>query len=352
MHMSVKVLTLSRKKAQYYSIRCLSDILARQSCVIISHCNDILTNLALEDWLFQKFPQHRKSPWYHLLLWSNRPCVVIGKHQNPWNELKVGTCQSLGIPIARRKSGGGTVYHDMGNLNLCFLSDSMSHNRKRNNELIVRVLAQKYGIECMITERDNLNTKEGFKVSGTASKLTPKSTYHHCTLLVNADLTVMHRILRKECELIENRATPSVHSSVCNLVELSDRVSMPHLIHDIAQEFSSDMGQSDVREIDQKSLECTEIEAIKRELADWNWIFGKTPGFNINFNQKNIHLSMSIYHGRIKNVKTSLPLDLTPLIGLKFSKDELGQCLLLFEPSRQTDVLREVLSDIVAKIIS
>ncbi|XP_074605481.1 lipoyltransferase 1 [Brevipalpus obovatus] len=352
MHMSVKGLALSRKTTQFYSIRFLSDILARQSSVIISHSDDIFTNLALEDWLFQKLPLHRKSPWYHLLLWSNNPCVVIGKHQNPWNELKVGTCQSLGIPIARRKSGGGTVYHDMGNLNLCFLSDSTNHNRKRNNELIVRLLARKYGIDCVITERDNLNTKEGFKVSGTASKLTPKSTYHHCTLLVDADLTVMHRILRKECELIENKATPSVHSSVCNLAELSDRVSMHQLIHDIAQEFSLEMDRSDIREIDQRSLEFPEIEVIRREISDWNWIFGKTPGFNINFSQKNIHLRMNIYHGKVRNAETSLPLDLTPLIGLKFSKDELYQCLRVFESSRYASVLREVLSDIVDKTIS
>lgn len=101
--------------------------------VYISKCTNIFTNLALEDWLYtnRDFTNHQL-----LMLWRNEPCVVIGRHQNPWLECNFPVLPNLGAHLARRNSGGGTVYHDMENLNLTFFTARHDYCRRKNLELI------------------------------------------------------------------------------------------------------------------------------------------------------------------------------------------------------------------------
>lgn len=315
------VLKIVRRFDQHQ--RHIHQLIEKSSSVIISQADNIYTNLAVEDWLFQQLPKYGHKSWYHLLLWCNKPCVVIGKHQNPWYEVRVGRCNLLNLPIARRKSGGGTVYHDQGNLNLCFLSDPKTHSRKRNNQFIIDVLAQKYGISCEINERDNLITKNGgFKISGTASKLTRNSTYHHCTLLVNADLTAMHQVIWKGSNLIDHKATPSVHSSVQNLSELSSNITMDSLIKNICDKFTEL-----TINFTPWSFCTPEIESIEKELREWDWIYGKTPSFNINSSHDGLTLKMIVTKGLIDLVETNPIIDLSLLIGCKFTIDDVQKCL-------------------------
>lgn len=103
--------------------------------VYISKCTNIFTNLAMEDWLYAK----RDFTNHHLLmLWRNEPCVVIGRHQNPWMECNFPALPNLGAPLARRNSGGGTVYHDLENLNLTFFTSRQDYCRKKNLELMAQ----------------------------------------------------------------------------------------------------------------------------------------------------------------------------------------------------------------------
>ena len=168
----------------------------QQSFVIISKCNDIYANLSLEDWLYNNCKL--SDSVFGFLMWVNDPCIVIGRHQNPWTECNINDCIKNGIKIVRRNSGGGTVYHDQGNLNLCFLSTKQKYCRKRNLQFMSNVLKSKYDIDCEITAREDLvlaRTKH--KISGTAAKLGAKCAYHHCTLLVNADTSKMRIAIRK-----------------------------------------------------------------------------------------------------------------------------------------------------------
>ena len=97
-----------------------------------------------------------------LLVWRNKPCVVIGRHQNPWAECDLLQANSEGVDIARRKSGGGTVYHDMGNINISFFTTRKGYNRKANLELIAKAM-NKFGLNIKVNERDDL-LNNGFKV--------------------------------------------------------------------------------------------------------------------------------------------------------------------------------------------
>lgn len=174
--------------------------------VFISQSYDIFTNLALEDWIYRNFDFKNH---HVLMLWSNNPCVVIGRHQNPWVESNISALERNGVVLARRNSGGGTVYHDRGNLNCTFFTPRDRYNRKYNLNLITRALFREWSIKADISDRDDIlfrgkkvrenlylklrishiifNDKKSFQISGTAAKLGQPNAYHHCTLLVNTN---------------------------------------------------------------------------------------------------------------------------------------------------------------------
>lgn len=121
--------------------------------VYISQSYDIFTNLALEDWIYKNynFENH-----HVLMLWQNDPCVVIGRHQNPFMETNVSNLRESGIELARRNSGGGTVFHDRGNLNCSFFTPRNRYDRKYNLNLITRAIYREYGIDSEISDRDDI----------------------------------------------------------------------------------------------------------------------------------------------------------------------------------------------------
>lgn len=122
--------------------------------VFISQSHDVFTNLALEDWIYRNynFDKH-----HVLMLWINDPCVVVGRHQNPFAEVpNVSELERKGIVLARRNSGGGTVYHDSGNLNCTFFTARERYNRRYNLNLITRALFREWSIKADISERDDI----------------------------------------------------------------------------------------------------------------------------------------------------------------------------------------------------
>lgn len=136
--------------------KCVSDAEIKKS-VFISQSYDIFTNLALEDWLYRHFDF---SHHHVLLLWANEPCVVIGRHQNPFLETNVSKIMANGIILARRSSGGGTVFHDRGNLNCTFFTPRERYNRKYNLNILTRALFREWAIKADINQRDDIVINE------------------------------------------------------------------------------------------------------------------------------------------------------------------------------------------------
>lgn len=129
--------------------------------VFISQSNNIFTNLALEDWLYKNFDF---TNHHVMLLWVNSPCVVIGRHQNPWLEANCGYLSEKGVQLARRNSGGGTVYHDNGNLNLTFFTPREQYNRRQNLELISTALNREWGLKAEINKKEDIVIDGTYKV--------------------------------------------------------------------------------------------------------------------------------------------------------------------------------------------
>lgn len=137
---------------------------SRAGLVLQSQSTDVYQNLALEDWIDEHVDlQHRSI----LLLWRNRPVVVIGRHQNPWTECNLSGMRRLGIPLARRRSGGGTVYHDLGNLNMTFFASKKAYDRQRNLKVVTEALRRlRPELVVQSTERFDILLNGHYKISG------------------------------------------------------------------------------------------------------------------------------------------------------------------------------------------
>lgn len=315
--------------------------------VYLSLSHDIFTNLAFEDWLYR---HHDFSRHHILMLWTNDPCVVIGRHQNPFAEANTCRLEAHGIALARRNSGGGTVYHDRDNVNLTFFTSRELHNRKYNLQIIKRALHRQYDIDAEISSRDDL-TVAGYKVSGTAAKLGKSSAYHHCTLLVNTNKHTLREALLKYDATIKSRATASTPAPVKNLCDFNGHVNESDVLVAIAMEFlrTSTMDAHVVRElgIDPSNwhwLQPTEelypgLDKLRADLASWDWRFGKTPEFTaikhlqLKYGRhvQNAELNVAAEAGRIRSIllvlpscNTTIPI-VSALVGQPYSEDSLAR---------------------------
>uniref|UniRef100_T1JD24 BPL/LPL catalytic domain-containing protein n=1 Tax=Strigamia maritima TaxID=126957 RepID=T1JD24_STRMM len=245
--------------------------------VLVSSSNDVYTNLAVEDWLYKnkKFDNEEV-----LFLWRNKPTVVIGRHQNPWLECDLNYIRNNNIHLARRNSGGGAVYHDLGNLNCTFFTTRKNYNRRNNLELICNSLVKRWNLDIQISKREDIILNGEFKISGTAAKLGNPTAYHHCTVLFNVNKDLLNNSLDKDDSNIESNATASVRGTVRNLKEVCEEVDFWPLVEAITQEYFGNENQQYIC-IEPNETLYPGIETIKSGLRDWNWVYGHTPRFVI-----------------------------------------------------------------------
>lgn len=283
------------KQLSSSDVKKIPDSEVRKS-VFISQSNDVYSNLALEDWIYRNFDF---AHHHILMLWINSPTVVIGRHQNPFAEANVSALMRNGVELARRNSGGGAVYHDLGNLNCTFFTPRARYDRKYNLNLITRALYREYGISADISDRDDI-TLMGKKISGTAAKLGQPNAYHHCTLLVNSNKLHLGESLVKDNAEVISKATASVPSPIKNLADVNRTVNIQQLLSAIGYEFLrtpatqlTDGGRDLLmKQLGFQLINPTEkwfpgISELRANFASWDWRIGKTPKFSV---QKSIQL--------------------------------------------------------------
>lgn len=233
-------------------------------------------NLATEDWIFQELD----SDTHILFLWRNAETVVIGRSQNPWVECKTDKMEEDGVYLARRQSGGGAVFHDLGNTNFTFLSPKEDYNQDANFQIIINAL-KKLGIEATQSGRNDMQVGER-KISGSAFKHAIDRSFHHGTLLVNANMQKLGDYLNPHPLKLQAKGIKSVRSRVANLVDFNDTVNHESLSDAIIEAFCEYYGQKvEVEELDEASLKSEpHLNKYYEQMADWNWRFGKTPAFS------------------------------------------------------------------------
>lgn len=235
---------------------------------------DIFLNLAKEEFLLttdnMDFPI--------LMLWQSDSAVVIGKHQNPWQECLVDALKSDGIPLARRISGGGTVYHDLGNLNYSIITSQKDYDADKIYQIILITL-QKFGIGGKIENKSNLCVND-LKFSGNAFAFRKKRALHHGTLLVNADLDKLRHYLKPQYKVTESKAISSIPASVINLQSLNPAINIDSLSKAIITNFKKVFAENKKPLIlTNKDLDIKKVAKLAEKLKTREWIVEKTPDF-------------------------------------------------------------------------
>ena len=182
-------------------------------------------NLAMEQYVFDCLPRDRM----YFMLWQNDNAIIVGKYQNTLSEINLEAVERRGIRVVRRLSGGGAVYHDMGNLNFTFITDAASGTALDMNlfcQPVVRTLAA-LGVHAEVNGRNDI-TIDGKKFSGNSQYLRQGRVMHHGTIMFNSDLSVVSEALQVDPTKFQTKGVRSVRSRVTNVADHLDRpVSLP-----------------------------------------------------------------------------------------------------------------------------
>lgn len=230
-------------------------------------------NLAAEQFVFDSLPRDRS----YFMLWQNSNAVIIGKYQNTLAEINSSVVESRGIKVVRRLSGGGAVYHDLGNLNFTFITDAGDETQLDLKAFCLPVIDSlgKIGVKAEINGRNDM-TIDGKKFSGNSQYLRNGRVMHHGTILFNSDLSAISDILNVDSEKIESKGIKSVRSRVTNISDyLKDEITLENfrtvLLDSILE---GRRGEEHVF----STSEISAIDKIRKERYDsWDWNFGKSP---------------------------------------------------------------------------
>ena len=236
--------------------------------VVKSHTNDPFFNIAAEEYLLH----HHNSDL--LFLYVNSPSVIVGKHQNTLTEINYRYILENKIPVIRRFSGGGTVYHDMGNLNFAFFTNAETGaqiNFKKYADTIIDSLKQ-FGINAQREGKNDIRA-EGLKISGNAGHVYKNRTLHHGTLLVNADLQQLSNCLKVVDGKFIDKAVKSIRSKVINISALSAQVTIERITETLINIVNGEI--SILNHVDIAAIE----KLADEKYSSWQWNYAYSPEY-------------------------------------------------------------------------
>lgn len=240
----------------------------RELQIYRTDCTDPYRNLAVEQYLLETVPEDVCI----LYLWQNRRTVVIGRNQNAWRECRTGQMETDGVFLARRLSGGGAVFHDLGNLNFTFLVRKPGYDLNRQLGVIVEA-CRLMGIPAERSGRNDVLTG-GRKFSGNAFYEHQGRCYHHGTLLVDVDMAAMGRYLSPSKAKLEAKGVSSVRSRVVNLKELRPDLTIEETAARMEEAFQSVCGMGAER-LETSALDGACVDALTERNRSWDWLYGR-----------------------------------------------------------------------------
>ena len=282
----------------------------------------------------------------YLFLYKNNPCIIIGKHQNPFIEINLKYATEKNFPFYRRISGGGSVFHDPGNLNFCFITKNsyqVYNTYRKFLEPIISFL-KKQNINAEINKRNDL-ILDGKKISGNAQFTSRDRLFCHGTLLLNSTLDDLKETLKPGDYGIESKSTRSVSSSVRNIFEQVLEHEKDTFIADLRQsilEYFENDGT-----IIPDSSDLSEIKKLQKEKFEtWEWNWGRTPFFCFDSKNPKINLNVSVEIDNCHILKvrglqgSKTPPEFDLLFGERFEKEEL-----------QKNIFKKFKSDYAAELL-
>lgn len=305
---------------------------------------DPYRNLALEQHLLESVPEGTCI----LYLWQNQNTVVIGRNQNAWKECRMTLLEEEGGHLARRLSGGGAVFHDLGNLNFTFLVPQADYDLDRQFSVIQEAV-RRFGIPAEKSGRNDV-LSEGRKFSGNAFYKNGTQAYHHGTLLVDVDMQKMGRYLNPSKAKLQSKGVDSVRARVVNLRELNPEVTTQRLKTAMAEAFSAVYGLP-LNRMGEETLDLAQVDSLYRHYSSWEWRCGRKLPFTFEWEDRfpwgGIQIALQVESGVVQQAQVySDAMDWTiapkleqALTGRRFTAEALEQAIAAADTGVASDLL-------------
>lgn len=304
---------------------------------IINEKTDPRYNLALEEYVLKNLPNDND----YILLWQNEPAIIIGRNQNTIEEINRNYVEENNIHVVRRISGGGAVYHDFGNLNYTFVTTNSKdnlNNFRKFTEPVIKAL-NSLGVNAEFAGRNDI-VLDGKKFSGNAQTYYKDRMYHHGTILFDADLDMVARVLQVKLEKIESKGIKSNRSRVTNILPyLEKKINIKefqnYLLTFVLETEDVESKTYHLTQEDYKAID----KLMKDKYSTWEWNYGESPDFAIQKEKRfaggKVSIHMDVKEGHIKDFKifgdffgrkevSHLAED---FIGVKYQKEDVQKLL-------------------------
>ncbi len=270
--------------------------------IILSPFTKPNLNLALEEYILNEYTQGDV-----VMLWRNESSVIIGKNQNTYAEIDVDFVEKNAIPVVRRITGGGAVFHDLGNVNFTFISDYKEGDFGAYKTFAKPVCdyLKTLGLTAEVSGRNDIEA-DGFKISGNAQTVVKNRILQHGTLLYSADLKSLALALKPKAQKLSGKGITSVRSRVENIKNLANSsLSTEEFLSELYEFFLS-LPDAEKKELSENDIKAAEkLCCEKYEKFEWN--FGFSPEFSLvkekRFTSGNIEIHLQIKDGIIADIK-------------------------------------------------
>ncbi|KEG04293.1 lipoate-protein ligase 1, putative [Plasmodium vinckei vinckei] len=345
--------------------------------VLISNNQNIYFNLSLENFLLTNYNELlnylnvntiEKYNKPVLFLWRNNRSIIIGKNQNIWSECDLNNIKKNNVLVARRFTGGGAVYHDLGNVCFTFLNNNI--NKNNNYNILLNTLKNHFNIDAKLHGRNDITVNDR-KCSGSAFKNIKDVFLHHGTILIDIEKDVLNKYLTPDKTKYIKHGVSSVNARTVNLKEINSNITCENLCIALIKEFQkfyniSETNYNSVEEKNDEPLESSPINNIDQQntnlinntdvvsnnlnvhyidtnqniiknpqflkyynlLKDWDWCYGKTPKFQNTFCKQfsfgRLEICFDVKNGLIKDgniFSDSLDINLIDQLKLIFNND-------------------------------
>ena len=313
---------------------------------LISNQYDPFLNRAVEQYL----TEHQEEDAITLYLWKNQRTVVIGYNQNPYSECNVELLLDEGGHLMRRGTGGGAVYHDLGNINFSFVADKKLYDVKKQLSVIQDALLS-YGLQTEISGRNDL-TCEGRKFSGNAFAKGQKNDLHHGTILIKTDGAMMQRYLIVDKAKLMKNGVKSVASRVINLSELVPELTSESIKQPLIASFEKVYGGTAQTLDFDTFINKAEVQNIKTKISSLEFLFGRWMFFKTTkkaqFPWGNVDIALNIDEAKAIITNVQIASDCLDTETIERAEKLLQGCSTKMMPAY--DENNEILRDIVQLI--
>lgn len=305
---------------------------------IVSDQTNPYWNIAVENYLVEH------ADCVVLYLWKNRRTVVIGQNQNPFSEVNVDALEADGGYLMRRRTGGGAVYHDDGNLNFSFVAPKALYDQQRQFGVIQRAV-ESFGLHTELSGRNDI-LAEGRKFSGNAFSKGQKNDLHHGTLLISGDMSDLARYLKPKPAKLQKHGVQSVRSRVVNLAELNPEITPESIAPRLRAAFEGVYGGCAEEVPFEDVIRRPEVRRLYEEFASDEWKYGKWKTFiaqrSAQFDWGGVELSLTIEDDIIRDVQ--LASDALDLAALDAARHLLTGADIKKRPPTESAIINDILS--------